>query len=275
VMLEITDARGKLVRRYTSTDPPDLTGDELAKQLIPSYWVRPHNALATTAGAHRWVWDLRGERPIANSYGYPISAAPHDTPRTPEGPRVLPGSYTVKLTANGKTLTAPLEVKLDPRLKLAPAALAQQNQLEQRLAELITQSSQLVMQAQTVSEQLGKLAPAQDALKGQVGDVLAKLTAVLSGPSGPPGRERPPALRGVNGSLVTLYRMIEVDAAPTAAQAADASKAEREFVQLTKTWDALKAGELAQLNTALTAAGLRAVRLELAPQPRPRDNDEE
>ena len=94
VTLEIADARGKLVRRYASTDPPDLTDRELAKQLIPSYWVRPRKTLATTAGEHRWVWDLRGERPLANAYGYPIRAAPHDTPRTPEGPRVLPGSDT-------------------------------------------------------------------------------------------------------------------------------------------------------------------------------------
>ncbi|HEX7840546.1 MAG TPA: hypothetical protein VF469_23870, partial [Kofleriaceae bacterium] len=85
VTLEITDARGKHVRGYASTDPPDLTQAELAKQLIPSYWVRPHRSLGTAAGGHRWVWDLRGDRPLAMSYQYPISAVPHDTPRTPLG----------------------------------------------------------------------------------------------------------------------------------------------------------------------------------------------
>jgi photosystem II stability/assembly factor-like uncharacterized protein len=272
VALEVSDARGKLVRRYTSTDPPDLTGDELAQQAIPAYWVRPHQVLGTTAGQHRWVWDLRGARPAAESYAYPINAAPRDTPRTPEGPRVMPGRYTVKLTANGKTLTAALEVKLDPRVKLTPAALAQQHQLEQRLAELVTRSSQLVMHAQSASAQLAKLAPTQDALKAQLAAAAAQVAAVLSGPKGPPrgpaAPDAPPGLRGVSGNLLALYRMIEVDAAPTAAQLAEANKAARELAALAKSWDALEAGELAQLSSQLTAAGLPAIRPELTSETR-------
>jgi photosystem II stability/assembly factor-like uncharacterized protein len=279
VTLEITDARGARIRAYASTDPPDLTDAQLAGQLIPSYWVRPRKTLGTTAGAHRWVWDLRGERPLADSYEYPISAAPHDTPRTPEGPRVLPGTYTVKLTVNGKTLTAPLAVKLDPRVKLAPAALAQQHQLEQRLAELVTRSSQLVMRAQSASDQMSKLAPTQDALKAQLAAAAAKVTAVLSGPKGlpraPAVQGAAPTLGGVNGNLLTLYKLTEVDAAPTAVQLTEAAKAERELAALTKSWDALVAAELAPLNTALTAAGLAAVRPELVPETRQSSGDEE
>jgi photosystem II stability/assembly factor-like uncharacterized protein len=275
VTLEIADARGQRVRRYTSTDPPDLTLAEIARQLIPSYWVRPHQALGTTQGAHRWVWDLRGERPLVPSYEYPINAVPHDTPRTPEGPRVPPGRYTVTLTANGKTLTAALEVRLDPRVKLAPAVVAQQAQLEAHLAELVTRSSRLVRQAQSAGEQLARLAPTQDALKAQIEAAAAKLTAVRAGRAGPPGHERPPALERVTGKLLSLYQMIEVDAAPTAAQVTEASKAERELDALANTWRAIEAGELAQLNAALTAAGLPAVRPELAPQTRQRGGNED
>lgn len=270
VTLEIADARGKPVRRYTSTDPPDLTEAELARQLIPSYWVRRHKTLGTTAGGHRWVWDLRRERPRAGAYSYPVSAVPHDTPRVPQGPRVLPGRYTVKLTASGKTMTAALEVKLDPRVKIAPAQLAQQNQLEQRLAELITHCSRLVMQVQSTSAQLARLSPKQEALAARLAATAAQVTALLSGPSGTrgsPGTGRPPTLGSVNGNLATLYRMIEVDAAPTAAQRTEATKAERELEALAKTWDALQAGELAALNAAITAAGLPAVRPALAPEP--------
>jgi len=64
----------------------------------------------------------------------------------------------------------------------------------------------------------------------------------------------------VNGKLVTLYRMIDIDAAPTAAQLAETTKAEQELAALAKQWDALAAGPLAQLNTAFTAAGLAAIR---------------
>jgi hypothetical protein len=278
VTLEISDARGQLVRRTTSTDPPDLTPTELARQLIPSYWVRPHRPLGTTAGAHRWVWDLRGPRPLATTYGYPISAVPFDTVRTPLGPSVLSGSYTVKLTVDGKTLTAPLEVRLDPRIKLAPAVLAQQHQLATRLSDLVTRSSQLVLQAQSTVDQLTRLAGKPAALKDPIDATLAKATAVLSGPKGPPpapGRERPPSLTGVSGKLVTLYRMVDIDAAPTSVQGAEVAKAERELTQLATAWVAVRTGELAALNTALTAAGQPAIRPELAPQTQQDEGDEE
>jgi photosystem II stability/assembly factor-like uncharacterized protein len=263
VTLEIVDARGKPVRKYTSSDPPDVTDADLAKQLIPSYWVRPHRALATGAGHHRWIWDLRGQRPLASSYEYPISAVPRDTPREPEGPRVVPGTYTIKLTAGGKTLTTTVDVKLDPRIKLAPAVVTKIGQLEQRLADLVTRSSQLAMQAKSVTAQLGKLTAQPEPLKTQITDVSTKLAAIASdppGPRGPAAPARPPTLGSVNGKLVTLYRMIDVDAAPTTAQLAETTKAEQELAALAKQWDALAAGPLAQLNTAFTAAGLSAIR---------------
>ncbi|HEX3760954.1 MAG TPA: hypothetical protein VHW23_19805 [Kofleriaceae bacterium] len=278
VTLEISDARGQLVRRYASTDPPDLTPAELAKQLIPSYWVRPHRSLGTTAGAHRWIWDLRGPRPLAPSYSYPSGAVPFDTVRMPLGAQVLPGTYTVKLTAGGKTLTAPVEVRLDPRIKLAPAVLAQQHQLAVRLSELVTRSSQLVLHAQSTADQLNKLAGKPAALQAPIEAALTGVTTVLSGPKGPPpgpGRERPPTLAGVNGKLVTLFRMVDIDAAPTAVQASETAKAERELTQLVAGWNAVKAGELATLNTALAAAGLPAIRPELEPRTQQDEGDEE
>src|SRR4029077_7377926 len=141
------------------------------------------------------------------------------------GPRVLPGNYLVKLTVNGKTLTAPLEVKLDPRVKIAAWALVQQNELERKLAELVTRSSQAVMQAQSVIDQLNKLAIKQDSLKASAQAAIAKETPLASGQKPPPAKgtaEKPPTLGSVNGKLVTLYKLIEVDAAPTAIQLAEA-----------------------------------------------------
>jgi photosystem II stability/assembly factor-like uncharacterized protein len=276
VSVEISDARGAVIRRYTSADPADLSDDEIAKQLIPSYWIRPHRALGTTAGSHRWIWDLRGARPVVDSYEYPISAVPHDTPRIPQGPRVLPGTYTVKLTASGKTSTASVDVKLDPRVVIAPAALAQQNQLEHRLAALVNRSSQLLLEAQSTLDQLGKLSLQQDALKALARTTTDKVTVVLSGPKSTPGAPPPPpTLSSVNGKLTTLYKMMDVDAAPTAVQLAETATANRELDQLAKAWAALEATELAQLNPALTRAGLPAIRPELRPETRQSNGEEE
>ncbi len=138
VTLEILDAGGKLVRRYASTDAPYATPEELAKQLIPLYWLKMPQTLPATAGMHRWVWDLRYATPVAPHYEYPISAVPHETPREPQGPLALPGTYTVRLTANGKVLTAPLTVKMDPRVTASSADLQALFTLESELAGMVT-----------------------------------------------------------------------------------------------------------------------------------------
>ncbi|HEY6032623.1 MAG TPA: hypothetical protein VIV58_00150, partial [Kofleriaceae bacterium] len=137
VRLDILDAKNRVLRTYASSDPPDLTPAELAKQLIPAYWVMPPHQLGQTRGMHRWIWDLRRTRPHAPRYGYPISAAPHATVRTPEGARVAPGTYTVKLTVDGRSFTTKVEVLLDPRTRLPAAVVAQQNKLETQLADLL------------------------------------------------------------------------------------------------------------------------------------------
>ncbi|MBV9622899.1 MAG: glycoside hydrolase, partial [Acidobacteria bacterium] len=97
--LEILDDQGRLVRRYDSGDRPEVSPEEQSKELIPTYWLRPWRALATGAGMHRWIWDLRYPSPLASEHEYPIAAVPHNTPRYPLGPSALPGQYTVRLTS--------------------------------------------------------------------------------------------------------------------------------------------------------------------------------
>ena len=94
VTLEILDAGGKVVRRYSSTDTPEPTLEELEKQLIPLYWIRMPRVLPGDAGMHRWVWDLRYTTPVATHYEYPISAVPHETPRAPQGPAGAAGKLS-------------------------------------------------------------------------------------------------------------------------------------------------------------------------------------
>ena len=57
------------------------------------------------------------------SYSYPIAAIAGGTPRTPQGTLVAPGAYSVRLRVDGAELTAPLVVRMDPRVKTAPAGL--------------------------------------------------------------------------------------------------------------------------------------------------------
>ena len=109
VTLEIIDPAGEIVRKYSSEDKGPQVNPETLN--IPAYWVRPFEPLSTAAGMHRWIWDLRPAPPPrpagAGGGGFGRGAVP----------MVLPGIYTVKLSAGGKNYTQPLVVKMDPRTK--------------------------------------------------------------------------------------------------------------------------------------------------------------
>jgi len=269
VTLEILDKQGKLVRRYSSEDKPEQTQAELEKQLIPLYWLRAQKTLSSDAGMHRWIWDLRYPSPTSTEHEYPIAAVPHDTPRYPLGPSALPGQYTVRLTANGRSLSAPLVVKMDPRVKISQAELQKKFDLEMQLATAITQSFQAVSQARSVHEQLGKLAEStKGSLKDSVQALDSKLSAVLEGPKDPlPSAPTEPALADSNSTMIALYKEVEkADAAPTGAQADAFAKTANDLTTAMKRWENVKTNELPALNHQLQTHGLPELRLDLPPQ---------
>ena len=108
--LEVLDPAGEVVRKYSNEDkPPAVNLDTLN---IPAYWVRTPEPLSTSAGMHRWVWDLRPTPPVR-----PAGAGGGGFGGRGGAPLVLPGMYTVKLSVGGKSYTQPLLVKMDPRSK--------------------------------------------------------------------------------------------------------------------------------------------------------------
>ncbi|MGA8212157.1 MAG: glycoside hydrolase [Candidatus Sulfotelmatobacter sp.] len=278
VTLEILDARGQLVRKFSSADKPDVTEAELKKQLIPLYWLRPFRSLPSEAGMHRWVWDLHYPAPDATRHEYPISAIPADTPRYPLGPTALPGSYTARLTANGKSYAASFTVKMDPRVKISAASLETKFHLETRLASLLSQTSRAVMQAGSIREPLQKLGeqatgPARDSVQA----FQSKLTAVLGAPAGPAA---PPSdeitLTRVDGQVAVLYGQVwQADAEPTAAQSEAVAATEHDASDVMKRWDALKTADLSALNRALREANLPEVQIESDPHREEAVMDEE
>ncbi|HVU96557.1 MAG TPA: hypothetical protein VHE34_15115 [Puia sp.] len=124
VTLDILDAMGKPVRHYSSADTPYTVPDVN----IPTYWIRPQQILSAKAGAHRFLWDLHYQ-PLNVPASYPISAIYANTAPSATSPWVLPGTYTIRLSANGMSYTQPLTVRMDPRVKTPPAALALQHSL--------------------------------------------------------------------------------------------------------------------------------------------------
>lgn len=141
VSLSIYDAQGKLVRRFSSSDEPPESAAQLARTIVvPMYWLKPFARPATTAGMHRFVWDLHYPAPEVLAHSYPISAIKGETPREPQGVLALPGQYTVKLAVGGETYSQPLNVKMDPRIHLTAAQLRAQFALATGLAQAMDTS---------------------------------------------------------------------------------------------------------------------------------------
>lgn len=275
VTLEIVDGAGKLVRRYASTDEPEITEADLKALSIPPYWVRRPRVLPAAAGLHRWIWDLHATPPESLRHGYPISAVPHDTPRLPLGPNVLPGVYTVKLTAGSHTYTAPLTVQMDPRVKTPPAGLQAQYEAERQLAGIMTRTTEAIREAQSAQAQIEKAA---HGASGPLAEHLAALGTKIKAALGAGGMFGPapaePGLMSVNGEAAMLYNALGgADAAPTAAQATGVAKTGRDYPGVLARWNKLKATDIAAINRELKAANLPEIQISSKPA-READSDD-
>ena len=263
VTLEIVNAKGELVRRFSSADQPEFSQTELEKQLIPLYWVRMPKILSSSAGMHRWVWDLHYPPPTAAQHEYPISAVPYDTPRSPLGPFALPGEYSARLVANGHTFTVPLTVKMDPRVSTPPSGIEQAFTLEMRLASELSASSEALAEAQSVLDQLHKIEPQS---KGAIAEAIKALelkVGILRGTTSTPGNEAEPTLKRENTRVNTLYGSVgQADAAPTAAQLDAVAAVELDLPALMKRWEEIKKSDLPALNRQLKMGNLPEIHVE-------------
>jgi photosystem II stability/assembly factor-like uncharacterized protein len=263
-VLEVFDAAGKLVRRYASTDKPEEINSRDLN--VPEYWVKPPRVLAASAGMHRWIWDLHYPPPAVLKRDLPISAIPHDTPLAPQGPSALPGEYTVKLTAGGKTLSQRLTVKMDPRVTTPAEGLAQQFDIATRLADALQQDYDALQQVRSVRAQLRSLLMPTKALPSDAAEAINELDKTLRALEGARGefgqRAASDNLSGLNSSLGTVYEMVDsADAAPTSQAVATFRDLQRSLPPLLTKWDEVKARDVPALNMKLRSANLPEIQI--------------
>lgn len=177
VTLTIADGAGREVRRMRSDDPPEsLKVDVYYEQ----GWLGPGRALGTTPGMHRFVWDLRYPRPAARTFRSSIAAVrAGGTPVLPLGPFVLPGTYTVTLSAGGRTQSRPLDVRLDPRVPAEADEMVEQLRLSQAIDAALrhTWAAHDTI-TQVLRARKGALGALSDSLSTLAGPGGASLTAV-------------------------------------------------------------------------------------------------
>ena len=267
VTLEIKDAAGKTVRKYSSADKPDPIDPMLA---IPAYWVRPPQTLSAAAGAHRFLWDMHYPNVPGVEAEYPIAAIPHNTAPQPSGPWALPGQYTVVFTANDKSYSQPLTIKMDPRVKTSPAGLQQQFKLSNDLYTQLLTLSPATEEAGALRKQL------KDLQSKATGEALAaikaldqKLQALAGGATRRPGAgTEPPTLGGLKTKFLTLFGVFqEADVAPSTQAASAVADLQKQLPPLMQRWNELKTKDLPALNQQLKGANLPELKFESAVLP--------
>src|SRR5262249_7791838 len=203
VPLETVDAAGKAIRHYSSSDHvrdpnPALDPaayDKVCQQTptapdcaLPLYWPAAPIRLSTRAGVHRFTWDLRfdplGEDPDAGDEGA-TGAVPHHTYDLPYSPWAPPGTYTARLTVDGKRYEQPITLRLDPRVNTPATALAQLNTLTRELYDDAAQAHSAYTEARALIGRLGSGADA--ALKTRIEAIAPPETAARRGRGFGPG----------------------------------------------------------------------------------------
>jgi photosystem II stability/assembly factor-like uncharacterized protein len=273
VTLEVLDSDGTLLRRYSGEDPVTPTPEQLRMNLIPPFWPKMHGPLPGTAGMHRWVWDLRATAPTATHYDYPISAVPHRTPLTPQGPLVLPGTYTVRLTVDGRSETAPLIVKMDPRVRTSAVDLETLHTAQVTMAASLDALAKADLAAHSVTEQLA--APQNSSLAAQLAPFNAALKTLLGG-AGPNATQRLPGIDEVTSEATQLYgELQQADAAPSAALIEASTHVEMEGKEVLPGWEEFEQKQLPALNLLLRTAHHPALNLSQPPDDMPEQGDED
>ncbi len=98
-------------------------------------------------GLNRFVWNFRTE----NATTFPgMILWSGET----QGPRVVPGTYQVKLTVGDKTLTQSFEVKKDPRLSTTQQDFVKQYEFLLKVRDKLTETNEAIIQIRDVKKQL-------------------------------------------------------------------------------------------------------------------------
>lgn len=147
VTIEISDGQGTLVRRLSSTPrEPDEAADNVEREKE----ALKKAALPADAGVQRGVWDLRHEGVKK------IKGAKIDWGEPGIGPMVVPGTYTVRLTVDGKSMSGEVNVLPDPRSKISQADLDAQVQFVLRVRDAMTRLTDMVESLRSIRRQLAE-----------------------------------------------------------------------------------------------------------------------
>ena len=233
VTLTATDASGRLVR--TLTAPRER-------------------------GLNRVNWDLRYDEPIPGEAGGGFGGPP-------PGPRVLPGTYTVKLSSDGRDVEQQVVVRDDPNIQVSDADRRAHLETLLELRTLLTSLHESHQTAADLKEQIAGLesmmadAPdavtsAYEAARDRIAEVERRLSRSEGRRGFGGGGQRPLFQR-----ITRLYRSIDgYTEAPSAKRRAQVDAMSSELTERTDALSSVVGGEIAALNRAIEEHNVPRIR---------------
>ena len=209
-------------------------------------------------GLNRMTWSMHLDPPIIPPGAQALFSAA-------QGPRVMPGNYTVKLIKGDQTYTGKLTVVLDPRAKYNVQDRKAQYDLSLKLRSTISHMSFAVANIENVRDAATRDAaklPQSDALRGQlqslatqVDELRSKIVATKEGGM-ITGEER---IREHAGELYGYVQQYE--GRPTDYQVERADSISRELEDVINDFNKLAQAQLPAVNPGLQKHNMPAITL--------------
>ena len=248
ITLEILDAKGSLIRKFTSAPRPVSTRTEDAgssEEVVH---------LTTGAGMNRFVWDLRLDPPTG------VVGAVYMEGSHLRGTTVPPGAYTVKLTTPEKTLSAPLQVKIEPTVTISEADLQKQFDLAIKISDRVSQAHEAVNHIRYIHSQLVSLlerisgVPGSDSLVATAKNLDQKMSAVEDALFQVHKTAEKDSFNyggRLNDMFIALHEYVEqADAAPTEHTYEVFDYLDRQLIQYLRQWNDILKTDLPAFNAA-------------------------
>jgi len=247
--LEFLDAQGKVIRT--------LTSEEKKKTEAAEEWERDAKVehIPAAAGLNRFSWDLRYESPMK------IPGAVYDSGNDPVSPLALPGKYSVRLTAGGKSSTEPLEISMDPRVKTSADDLQKQFDFILKMRDRQDEMNRAILGIRDSRNQLKAL---EKRLAGNDGasaivtssaEVRKKITAIeeeLMQVNATASEDEANYPTKLNSKLSYLNAVTDsADTAPTGAEQAVFAELDKQLESQLEQWREVLTKDLPALNDAM------------------------
>ena len=233
VRLKITDAGGAVVRELKAPDKK---------------------------GVQRLAWDLRYPlpfEPTAQDEGWFGPAV---------GPFVLPGEYTVTLSARGRDLKQTVQVRADPRTKASPETLRARLEVSQSLNTMLATFMEATSAIQAVDKELARLREAVKAA-GDGHENASKSLDELGKKLDPIRLKFRPGFGGGKFGFLDLLGQLQAStSAPTEAQVRARDHLKAGLLESVSELNSVLTKELAEVQAQLAKENVMAIKAVAPPQ---------